>query len=239
MQQKILLVENDKVYADHLTEEIRKEGHDVQVVDNSLGAISNFTKYKYDLVIAQYNLDDLNGVKMLAVLKQIKPTLRSIVIINESDDNVESIEMDALSINVEHCLNKRKSLPLTIRYIDGLLKKDYGNNIDSQYLISPRENIEIDMTKHLVYKDGVEVKNITTKEYGLLILFLSNKEIPLSREEICKNLWTQDIEDIELRVIDGHIKNLRAKFNISSILSIRGYGYKWNESNHLPKVLSL
>lgn len=63
----------------------------------------------------------------------------------------------------------------------------------------------------------------------MLRLFLQNKGVALSREEIVERLWTQDVEEIDMRVVDGHIKKLRGKLRSFSIMSVRGYGYKWNE----------
>ena len=86
----------------------------------------------------------------------------------------------------------------------------------------------VDLDSREVFKNGDPIE-VTRKEYDLLVLFLENKGVALNRETISEKIWTTDIEDIDLRAIDGHIKRLRAKLKLFSIVSVRGYGYKWNE----------
>ncbi|TDW08866.1 DNA-binding response OmpR family regulator [Breznakia blatticola] len=223
---KILIVEEDESYSTKLKEAIEKKGYDVKNIKDPVEAVANFVNVHYDLVVSEQMMEGMNGIQMISILRGIHPTLKSMILTANPD---EETEIKAIEANVDHYFSKNKSIDVTTKYIEELLRKEImlksedGNELESQ-----RENIVVDTKKRQVTKDG-EVVEVTRKEYELLVMFLENKGIALSREEIAEKIWTIDIEDIELRVIDGHIKRLRSKLNIFCITSIRGYGYKWDE----------
>ena len=126
-------------------------------------------------------------------------------------------------------LSKDKSIHVLVKYAEELLYAVQDvSSAGEKRLISKEERIMVYLDSREVYKNGEPVE-VTRKEYDLLVLFLENKGIALNRETISEKIWTTDIEDIDLRAIDGHIKRLRAKLKLFSIVSVRGYGYKWNE----------
>lgn len=226
LKKRIMLVEDDERYAEKLMQAIVHEGYEVTYFNTPIKAVAEFTKNNYDLVISDFCMKDMDGVKLLTILKEITPCLRSIILTAFPE---EEVEMEAIDINVDHYLSKDKSLTIMLKYIQYLLKKDASTEAASAYnLSSANERISIDIKTRVVEKED-QVVSLTKKEYELLVLFLKNKGIALSREDIAEQLWSNDIENIDLRVIDGHIKRLRSKLSLFSISSVRGYGYKWSE----------
>ena len=223
---RVLLVDDDTSYADNLKHILSAKGYEVDYIDDPMQAVVEFTKRRYDLVISDYMMTELNGVQLVTLLKGINPEVKTMILTGFPQEESEN---EALNINVDRYLSKDKSLSLLCNYVDGLIQQA-GTEVEPAdiKLISKEDGITIDLSRHEVYKDG-ELVNITRKEYEILVLFLRNKGIALSRESIAEQIWTQDIEEIDLRVIDGHIKRLRSKLKLFSIISIRGYGYKWNE----------
>ncbi len=223
---RILLVDDNDRYANTLKSAIEKNGHEVTYVSSPVEAVSQYVKKPYDLVVTDYMMDEMDGVKMLTILKGINPATRSIIMTAFPE---EEIEVKALEVSVDHYLSKDKSISVMVKYIEDLLGKEIlKRDAVGTELVSYAENLVIDTRSRQVYKDN-ELVEITRKEYELLAMFLENKGVALSREEIAERLWTIDIENVELRVIDGHVKRLRSKLGIFCISSIRGFGYKWNE----------
>ncbi|MDH6367493.1 MULTISPECIES: response regulator transcription factor [unclassified Breznakia] len=223
---KVLIVEEDEVYSARLKDAIERNGYDVVSIKNPVEAVANFVGGHYDLVVSEQIMEGMNGIQMISILRGIHPTLKSIILTSNPDDETE---IKALEANVDHYFSKNKSIDVTVKYIDELLRKEITHKSENGHeLESLKEHIIVDTRKRQVTRDG-KVVEVTRKEYELLVFFLENKGVALSREEIAEKIWTIDIEDIELRVIDGHIKRLRSKLNIYCITSIRGYGYKWDE----------
>ena len=226
MKKRIMLVEDDEKYAEKLMQAIIQEGYEVSYFSTPIKAVADFTKNNYDLVISDFCMKDMDGVKLLTILKEINPCIRSIILTAFPE---EEVEMEAIDINVDHYLSKDKSLTIMLKYIQYLLKKEVNTEVSSSYRLSSSiEQISVDTKTRIVEKEN-EVVSLTKKEYDLLVLFLKNKGTALSREDIAEQLWSNDIENIDLRVIDGHIKRLRSKLSLFSISSVRGYGYKWSE----------
>ena len=226
MSKRIMLVEDDEKYAEKLQRALLQEGYEVTYLNAPIKAVAEFTKKNYDLVISDFCMEEMDGVKLLTILKEIKPQLRCIILTAFPE---EEVELEALTINVDHYLSKDKSLTIMVKYIQFLLKKEMtSKEVNSYGLTSTIERISVDTQSRIVEKEN-QVVPLTKKEYDLLVLFLTNKGKALSREEIAEKLWSNDIENIDLRVIDGHIKRLRSKLSLFSISSVRGYGYKWSE----------
>jgi len=224
LKKRIMLVEDDEKYAEKLKQAIVNEGYEVAYFNTPIKSVAEFTKSNYDLVISDFCMKDMDGVKLLTILKEINPSIRSIILTAYPE---EEVEMEAIDINVDHYLSKDKSLTIMLKYIQFLLKKETvpTETTSSYKLSSSIERISVDMKTRIVEKED-EVVSLTKKEYELLVLFLKNKGTALSREDIAENLWSNDIENIDLRVIDGHIKRLRSKLSLFGISSVRGYGYK-------------
>ena len=72
-----------------------------------------------------------------------------------------------------------------------------------------------------------EVK-LSFKEFELLVYFMENESIALSREQILNNVWNYDYFG-DARTIDTHVKKLRAKLGKEAdyIKTIWGMGYKF------------
>ena len=89
--------------------------------------------------------------------------------------------------------------------------------------------LRIDTLGHFVSIDGVELK-LTPKEYELLLYFVQNKNIALSREVLLNKLWGYDFFGDD-RTIDTHIKMLRNNLGEyrDCIVTVRGMGYKFVE----------
>ena len=89
------------------------------------------------------------------------------------------------------------------------------------------KGLKVDYLGHCVFIDGNEI-NLTPKEYDLLVYFIKNKGIALSREKILNNVWNYDYYG-DARTIDTHVKKLRSKMGEKGkfISTIWGMGYKF------------
>ena len=71
--------------------------------------------------------------------------------------------------------------------------------------------------------------DLTPKEIELLKLLLEHKGLVLTRSQILDELWGYDAPIID-RTVDTYIKNLRKKLNLDRIITVKGVGYKYEES---------
>lgn len=83
------------------------------------------------------------------------------------------------------------------------------------------------MLGRLIIVDGERV-NLPSKEFDLLLYFVRQRNMVLSRERILDAVWGEDF-DGDIRTVDTHVKLLRANLGDrrSYLKTIRGTGYKF------------
>ena len=103
--------------------------------------------------------------------------------------------------------------------------------LEDTAVIENNKNLEkglfIDIQKREVRKDG-EVIKLSKKEFDIIWLLYSNKEMVFSREQLLNNVWGIDYYGDD-RTIDVHIRRLREKLGEekgqSIIETVFGVGY--------------
>lgn len=221
----ILFVEDNMEYQETLDRLLTKEGYLVDSTNSPLEAIELFARNSYDAVISDLMMETLDGIKLLTHIKKTNPYVKTMILTAEPTNETE---IAALDTQVDKYLVKGASLEVLIKHIEHLLNNEQSTGSKKSIKIySEPDGLTIDIGKRTVSKNN-EVVNITTKEFEVLKTLLLNRGIALSREEIVSKIWDERFEKIDIRVIDVHIRSLRKKLKIQSIVSIRGYGYKWD-----------
>ena len=110
-----------------------------------------------------------------------------------------------------------KELELRIRNV---LKRVYKNNP----FLTEVDGYLIDEAKRRVSIDG-EYIELTTKEYDLLLFFVKNKSMALSRDQVLSKVWEKNYFGSD-RVVDDTLRRLRKKMPDLNVKTIYGYGYR-------------
>lgn len=223
---KILFVEDDIEYQVLLTGILEKEGYDVDSVSSSLEAIEMLEKGKYDLVISDFQLQALDGIRFLRLVKKIDTRTRTMIL--TASPTIQS-EIEAQKLDVDKYVLKETRIDIILKYIEYLLSLvGTIESTENKILTSVSEDLTIDLDSRVVKKHGIEIP-LTGKQYGILVLLLKEEGKAVSRERMIDELWDVEFEQVDSRIVDGHVKEIRKKLDIHSISSVRGYGYKWNE----------
>ena len=95
------------------------------------------------------------------------------------------------------------------------------------------KNLSVDVVKATVRKDGQEIMR-SALEYRLLLYFISNQGIVLSRARLLEALWDIAGEFVNDNTLTVYIKRLREKIeedpqNPLLIKTVRGLGYKMGD----------
>ena len=86
------------------------------------------------------------------------------------------------------------------------------------------ETTPLILDKRLVYLNEKEL-NLTTLEFDLLYMFITNKNKSFSRDDILDIIWGSDYFGTD-RVVDDLVRRLRKKMPDININTIYGYGYR-------------
>lgn len=221
----ILYVEDNEQYRKLIHERLETAGYNVTSVDTALKAIELAAINVYDLVLSDLRLPTIDGLVLAETIKNIDSKILVVILTGDSD---EESELEAIDQNVDLYLTKDKSMSVILRYISKLTKeiKDLRRNGESLY--SKQEDLYINLTNRYVEKAKQEIA-LTPKEFEILKIFLINKNKTISREEIIQEVWETSNKEVDVRLVDNHIKKIRQKLNTFSLSTVRGYGYRWNE----------
>lgn len=218
MDLTILIADDDSVYRRLICDVVKKQGYSVVEAADGCEAIDLFfARTDINLVILDVMMPKYNGWEVLKEIRERSDV--PILMLTALGD--EQNEVKGLSIGANDYISKPFSYEIFVARINSLLrkeKKELAENISIGKLY-------IEKSSHGVFVDGQKI-TLNNKEYSLLLYFIKNKDIVLSREKIIDNVWGYDFEG-DLRTIDAHVKMLRAKLLSCSdyIKTARGSGY--------------
>ena len=212
---KILIVEDDNMIREGISEFLSEFGYTVIQAKDGIEALSKFNS-AINLVILDIQIPFING---LEVLKEIRKTSNlPILILTAFSD--EEYKIEAFTNLADGYIEKPFSLPVLKARIDSLIKKNFGQIEKFEY-----KNIEINFTSYTA-KINDEKIDINAKELEILKCLLDNEGQALTRMQIIDNVWKETEEIPYDRVIDVYIKELRKKLGLDCIITIRNVGYK-------------
>ena len=156
----------------------------------------------------------------LSAFKEIKK-IKNIPTIVLSARSEEFDKLTGFELGIDDYVTKPFSPKELMARIKVILKRKNG---DDKFIY---KDLKIDFLGHAVYIKDKELK-LTPKEYDLLVYFVKNQNVALSREQLLNKIWDYDFYG-EDRTVDTHIKMLRnnlGKYR-DLIVTVRGMGYKF------------
>ena len=217
---KILIVEDEVSINDILITSLKREGYDVVSAFTAREALILFDGFKPDLVLLDLMLPDGKGEE---ICKEIYK--KACVIMITAKSNILD-KLNGMEIGADDYITK----PFDIREVKMRVKVAL-RRLEDTAVIENNKNLEkglfIDIQKREVRKDG-EVIKLSKKEFDIIWLLYSNKEMVFSREQLLNNVWGIDYYGDD-RTIDVHIRRLREKLGEekgqSIIETVFGVGY--------------
>lgn len=171
-----------------------------------------------DLIILDVMMPVLDGWTVLSEIRR-KSNVPVILLTAKS---TESDQLGGFRLGADDYITKPFSPSLLVARVEALLKRG-GKITDNRRVCG---DISIDDIAHVAYVKDTPLE-LTPKEYNLLLYFLDNKGVALSREKILNGVWNYDYFG-DLRTVDTHVKQLRSKLGESGnmIVTVRGVGYR-------------
>ena len=201
---KVLIIEDEAELRRSVKEFLYQEGYVVESANDFKSGSEKANDYDYDCIVVDITLPYGSG---LDIVKQLKNKNAEAGIIIISAKNSIDDKIDGLGEGADDYLTKPFHLSELNARIKALIrrKKFAGNKI-----ITANE-ISIEPEKRKVCVAGNEI-TLTSKEYDLLVYFISNKNRVLSKNAIAEHLWGDHADQAEGHdFIYTHIKNLRKK----------------------------
>ena len=217
---KILVVDDESRMRKLVKDFLGREGYQVLEAGDGMEAMEVFYDEKdIALIILDVMMPKMDGWQ---VCREIRVNSKvPIIMLTARGD--ERDELQGFQLGVDEYISKPFSPKILVARIEAILRR--GNAGTGEILEAA--GIRVDKDAHEASVDGQPV-DLSNKEFELLIYFMENQGMALSREKILNNVWNYDYFG-DARTIDTHVKKLRSKLGEKGefIKTIWGMGYKF------------
>ena len=223
MEYKVLLAEDEKSLRDIVKGYLTRNGCIVDSAINGEEAVRAVDHKVYDVIILDIMMPLKSGIEVCQYIRtKYDVPVIFLTALNQEQDIVNGYEVGA-----DEYVTKPVSMPVLMAKINALIKRYKGLLI--QKGIIRIDALKIELARRLVTVNEKPVA-LAPKEYDMLIYFIENKNLILTREQILDAIWGPEYDGYD-RAVDTHIKKLRAALSDSSyhIKTIIKKGYMWEE----------
>ncbi len=220
-QLKILVVDDEKRMRMLVKDFLKKDGYVVLEAPDGECALELFFQQENEiqLIILDVMMPKLDGWETLKEIRKYSNV--PIIMLTARAD--ERDELLGFELGVDEYISKPFSPKILVARVNAILRR-ISKAQEEGYHIG---GIDVDVVAHEVRIDG-KVIELSYKEFELLVYFMVNEGVALSREKILNNVWDYDYFG-DARTIDTHVKKLRAKLGDKGeyIRTIWGLGYQF------------
>ncbi|VTX71609.1 Response regulator ArlR [Enterococcus hirae] len=216
----LLIVEDEATLSDNIKEILSDLGEITQIYDGKEGLFEAETGV-YDLILLDLMLPGKNGYEILAELR--KKNIQTPVLILTAKDGLED-KITGFQKGADDYLTKPFYREELIMRVKALLKRSLGLFSENQIVY---KNITCNLaTKEVTIDD--EILSIQGKEFDLLVYFIQNKGVILTKEQIFDRIWGFD-SDTTITVVEVYMSHLRKHLKPSGadqfFKTLRNVGY--------------
>lgn len=229
MNERILIVEDDRAVAHGLRYGLQQEGLTVLWAESGRTALDLARTQSPQLILLDIRLPDMTGFDVCRQLRG-EGMRQPILMLTARDDEIDKVL--GLELGADDYVVKPYSLRELISRIRALLRRAYGE------LATPAAaplivfgNIHVDLERMRVLRDHLPIE-LTPTEFRLLRCLLSQPDRPVSRDTLIETVWGYTSEIESDRTVDAHLRHLRQKLEENPaeprwLVTVRGVGYKF------------
>ena len=215
MGKKVLVVDDERLIVKGIKFSLVQDDMEVDCAYDGEEALEMAKKTEYDIVLLDVMLPKMDGFEVCQRIREFSNM--PIIMLTAKGDDMDKIL--GLEYGADDYITKPFNIKEVILRINNLLKRAYDNPSKIQI-----DGYDIDLEKRRVFYNNNEII-LTTKEYDLLVYFLNNKGLAISREQVLSKVWDENYFGSD-RVVDDTLRRLRKKMPEINIRTIYGFGYR-------------
>lgn len=220
MMNKILFVEDDRLYADTVEDFLSESGFDVDIVSDGEAALDRLGQSRYDLYLIDLKLPKLGGFELLELIKNSGDERPSIILTSNMSAHVA---VKCFLLGCDDYIRKNCDLAELLERIRRSIYRSYHTK-NSQ--IDLGDGYIFDLSTKILMRNG-EVVALKKKELQLLAILLRNIGQFVSKETIEEELWLHE-SDVSSGALRVYIHTLKKLFGSNRIVNVRDLGYKFD-----------
>jgi len=212
---KILIVDDEKSICDLIDINLSAAGYDCKSVQDGMKAVDLIESEPFDLILLDIMLPGVNGYDIMEYIRPLKIPVIFITAKHEVKDKVKGLKLGA-----EDYLVKPFEVVELMARVEVVLRR-----YNKTETVLTAGDVAVDVEARKVTKAGRPVV-LTNKEYGLLVLFIRNKNIALFRENLYEKVWGDEYM-ADSRTLDLHVQRLRRKMGWEdNLVAVYKVGYR-------------
>lgn len=217
----ILVVEDDRGIIENLTAFLTNEGFLVKTANGQKAALELIKQEKFDLVLLDISLADGNG---FAVCSAIKAEYKiPVIFLTASGDEYSTVT--GFNLGADDYIAKPFRPRELVSRIKNILRLTGAAGS-----VTALGDVLVDTVRGTASKNGQDLY-LSALEYRLLLAFINNRGMVLSRTQLLEMIWDIAGEFVNDNTLTVYIKRLREKIendpqNPQIIKTIRGLGYR-------------
>ena len=218
---RILVIEDERQLAGHITRALSRHGHCLTAAYDGAEGLSAALREPPDLVLLDLNLPTLDGMSVLARLREAQCPAR--VLILTARGEVEN-RVKGLHAGADDYLAKPFSMDELAARVEALGRRSTSTAPADLLKVA---DLQMDVRHRRVVRAGRSIA-LSPREFDVLQVLMQEPGRPFSRTELCERVWQRDHE-YDTRTVEIFITRLRKKidsaFASPLIHTLRGVGY--------------
>jgi DNA-binding response OmpR family regulator len=229
VSERILVIEDDPSILRGLQLNLTMEGYAVRSATDGETGLQLARSERFDLLLVDVMLPRLGGLELIRELRRDDPDLPVLIL---SAKGQESDKVAGLQLGADDYMVKPFSLKELLARIGALLRRRRVKG-DAGELRSVKRGgpVEIDLKARRATANGRPLE-LTTREFDLLLHFISHPDRVFSREQLMESVWGSRYFGTA-RTVDNFVARLRAHIDDDAdaprhLETVRGVGYRFN-----------
>jgi two-component system OmpR family response regulator len=224
---KILLVEDDATTIEYVVKGFTEQGHNIETASDGHQGLLLATSMKYDLILLDRMLPQLDGLKLLAALRATGSQTPVLILsaLSHVDERVKGLRAGG-----DDYMTKPFAFSELLVRAEKLMQRGLSQPAETGLVVG---NLMMELLTRKVTLDGNELM-LQPKEFQLLKYLMEHPNQVISRTLLFEAVWDYHF-DPRTNVIDVHIAKLRRKFEELGfgelIETVRGAGYRLRQGN--------
>ena len=231
---RILVVEDEASIRELVALNLKMTGWEVLEAPSAERALELIQKNPpCDVALLDIMLPGMDGFSLCETIRHGDPYIG---IIMASAKGQESDKIRGLSIGADDYITKPFSVSELVARLEALTRRIKRGGVPAKPAGEQEQLISgpfvLDEKSRMLYKNGTAI-DLTQVEFQIMELFFRNPGVALVRERILKGVWGENYFG-DVKIVDVNIRRLRMKVedepsHPTHILTVWGYGYRWEE----------
>ena len=209
MAKKVLVVDDEKLIVKGIRFSLEQDGMEVDCAYDGQEALDLATSNHYDMILLDVMLPKLDGFEVCQNIREFSTV--PIVMLTAKGDDMDKI------LGLEYGADDYITKPFNILEVKASIKAimrraSLGQSVRTEHSeenVIEDGDLVLDKSNRRLTILGEEY-NLTSKEFDMLVLLVTNPKKVFSREDLLHKIWGEDYPGDE-RTVDVHVRRLREK----------------------------